>query len=182
MAGEAIAGLSGLPDLLEGLANAAGELDQEMGKNALKMLKQYSEVVPILKEQLGEKFDSDMALSILEMLIPKSLRVAFAEILVRGDVSVRQNIEVEAGLKVGFTPYVALNAAGAYHRSSSEAWGSEIRVTLAALPPDSALLGEFIRRAQERPAKDPDVLTHLTDIFPIITAIFGDEAGTPIDG
>ena len=175
MAGEAIKGLSGLPELLMGLAMAAGELDQEMGKNALKTLKKYADVIPVFKAEFGDNFNADMAMSILELLIPKSMRVAFAEVLVRGDVSLRQNIEVEAGLKVGFAPYVSLNAAGAYHRTTSEAWGSEVRVTLAALTPDSNLLSEFVKRAQERPSEKADILSHLDDIYPIITAIFGDE-------
>jgi hypothetical protein len=181
MAGNAIVGLAGLPELLKGLANAAGELDKEFAQDAIVSLKKYAEVLPVLKEQLGDKFDADLAMRILELLIPKSLRVAFAEVLVRGDVSVRQDMEVEAGLKVGFAPYVSLSAAGSYHKATSEQWGSEVRVTLAALTPDNALLADFVRRAQEREAKDPNELKFLESAYPIILEIFGSDAEpTPV--
>ena len=176
MAGNAIAGLSGLPELLKGMANAAGELDKEMAQDAIVTLEKYAEVVPVLKEQLGDKFDANLAMTILELLIPKSLRVAFCEVLVRGDVNVREDFEVEAGLKVGFAPYVSLSAAGAYHKSTSEQWGSEVRVTLAALSTDPQLLADFVRRAQERPAKDPKEINLLESAFPIIMEIFGGDA------
>ena len=182
MAGAAISGLEGLPMLLSGLAKSAGELDQEMGKNGLRTIAKFAKLAPALQEELG--LSSDQILQILELMIPKSLRVAFAEILVRGDVSVRQSLEVEAGLKVGFMPYVSLSAAGAFARQSSEQWGSEVRITMAALTPDTQLISDFVRRAQERDAPDgADELDFLGDLLPVLKEIFmptGD-ATDPVD-
>jgi len=181
MSNEAIAGLAGLPELLLGLAKAAGDLDQEMCNNALATLQKYAELIPILKESLGDSFDSKVALQLLDTLIPKTLRVSLAEILVRGDISVRQNIEVGGGITAGFAPYVALTLSGAYHRETFEGWGSEVRVSLAAVPTDPELVAELIRRAQEREAKDPAKLSeYLSDVYPVITELFGKPATSPV--
>jgi len=179
MSNEAIDGLANLPELLDGLSEAAGKLDAKMAANALATLEQFGQLIPILKENLGESFDAKVAMQLLDQLLPRALRISLAEILVRGDIAVRENIEAEAGLTAGFSPYVSFTAAGAYHQSASEAWGTEVRVTLAAVPADKELIAEIMRRAQERDAKDPsDLAPFLQDVYPIITELFGSKAGT----
>ena len=172
MANEVLSPIEGLPGMLTGIGVAIADTDKAMAINQLNNILELAKVGGLLATDLG--MTSDQVMSIVQMLVTRSLRAGAAEIIVKGDVSLSKRFELEAGMSVSFTPFFALNAAGAYSSNTNQAWGAEVRVSLAILPEDPALISEFIARFQERETKDPEFLQQaLGDIYPLIKEILG---------
>lgn len=171
MAGEAVVALDGLPKLLSELAGAVAKMDQAMAKSGLETILQMAEAGPALAQELG--LSNDQVMEIINLLIARTFRVAAAEVLVRGDISVRSSLEVAGQLSVGFAPYVSFSASGGYGKQTAEHWGSEIRLSLAALPTDAKIVADFIQRFQERAApSDPSAIDFMRDLLPELKEFF----------
>jgi len=171
MAQEAVQALEGLPKLLENFGQAIAKMDEEMAKNGLSTILKMAKAGPALAEELG--LSSDQVMQIIDLLIARTMRIAAAEVVVRGDVSVRTSLEAAGQLVVGFQPWVSLSASGGYSRQTGEHWGSEIRLSMAALPPDNQMIADFITRFQEREAPaDPTAIDFMRDLLPELKDFF----------
>lgn len=174
MAGEGVSALKGLPDLLKDFAIAIAIMDQEMAKSGLETILKMAEAGPALAQELG--ITNDQVMEIINILIARTMRVAASEVIVRGDVSVRTSLEATGKVEVGFAPYVSFQAAGGYSRQTGEHWNSELRVSMAALPPDTKIIADFIQRFQEREGTpNPDAINFIRDLLPEIKEFFKTE-------
>jgi len=172
MADEAIQSVEGLSNLLRGYALALAEMDAGMGKSGLATVLEMAKAGPMLAEELG--ITSDQAMEIINLLVARTLRIGAAEITVRGDVSLRTSFEVGAKLSVGFEPWISLGLSGGYASQTGESWGSEIRLSIAALPPDKSMIADFIKRFQEREGTpDPQAIDFIRDLLPELKEMFG---------
>lgn len=172
MANEVLAPIEGLPAMLTGLGLAIAETDKKMAQNQLLNILQLAKAGKLLAAELG--FTADQIMTIFQTLVTRSLRCGAAEIVIKGDVSLSKRLQVEAGLAVSFTPFFALNAAGAYTSNTNQAWGAEVRVSLAVLPEDPKLVADFIAKFQDRITADPKFLqSALGDIYPLVKDLFG---------
>lgn len=172
--------LKGTGDVLSALAKNTIELDQKMAAASILDMQTVAQLFAVLKTELGENLDADLAMKVLDRISPNTMRMATAEFTVRGDVSTTQDIEVEAGVKIDFVPYVGAALSGAYSRKDSENWGAEVRMTMAALPKDGTLLADFVRRAQERPAPEPKQLGFLESVLPVLKEVLAPKTGTEV--
>lgn len=180
MAGEAVQSLEGLPKLLAGFADAVAKMDEGMATSGLKTILKMAKAGPALAQDLG--LSADQVMEIINLLVARTMRIGAAEILVRGDVSVRTSLEVAGALQVGFQPWVSFEASGGYARQTGEHWGSEIRLSMAALPPDNQIIADFIQRFQERGAvPDPSAIDFIRDLLPEIQELFGTNEGGDTD-
>jgi len=174
VANEVLAPIEGLPGMLTGIGLAIAETDKAMAANQLKNILELAKVGGLLAQDLG--MTPEQVMSIVQLLVTRSMRAGAAEIVLKGDVSLSKRFEVEAGMSVSFTPFFALNAAGSYSSVTNQAWGAEVRVSLAVLPEDPKLVAEFIQRFQERETNDPEFLQQaLGDVYPLIKEILGDD-------
>lgn len=174
MANEVLAPIEGLPGMLTGIGLAIAETDKQMAKNQLRNILELAKAGGMLAEELG--LSPEQIMTVFQTLVTRSMRAGAAEIVLKGDVSLSSRFQVEAGLSVSFTPYFALNAAGSYSSVTNQAWGAEVRVSLAVLPEDPKLVADFIQRFQERVTSDPDFLnTALGDVYPLLKEILGDD-------
>lgn len=171
MAGEAVNALTGLPKILKDFALAIAEMDKSMAKAGLETVLKMAEAAPSLAQELG--LQPEQTMQIIDLLVARTMRVGAAEVIIRGDVSVRASLEVAGKIEVGFAPYVAFSASGGYGRQTSEHWGSEIRLSMAALPPDTKLIAEFVQRFQEREGTPkPEAIDFMRDLLPELKEFF----------
>jgi len=178
MAGEAVDALRGLPALLRNFALAIAEMDKEMSKSGLETVLAMAEAGPALAQDLG--ITNAQVMEILNILVARTMRVAAAEVIIRGDVNVRTSLEVGAKLEVGFAPYVSLGVTGGYARQTGENWGSEVRLSMAALPPDTKMIADFIQRFQEREGTpNPEAIDFIRDLLPELREFFKDVTNDP---
>lgn len=172
MADEAVQAIEGLPKLLGGYADALIEMDAGMAKSGLKTVLKMAAAGPALADELG--LSSDQVMELINLLLARTLRVGAAEIIVRGDVSLRTSLEVGGTVSIGFQPWVSLQATGGYARQNGESWGSEIRLSMAALPLDNQMIADFIQRFQEREGTpDPAAIDFIRDLLPELKELFG---------
>ncbi len=178
MANEVIAPIEGLPGLLTGIGLGIAETDKQMALNQLKNVLTMAKVAAQLSESLN--LGPEQVMDIFKTLNSRSLRTGAAEVVIKGDVSVARRLGVEGGLAIRFAPIAALNLAGSYSSSTTQAWGAEVRVSMAILSEDDKLAAEFIQRFQEREIKEPELLAQiLPDIYPLLKEILS-EPGTPV--
>ena len=174
MANEVLAPIEGLPGMLTGIGLAIAETDRQMANNQLKNVLKLAKVGGLLSGELG--LTPEQVMTVVQTLVTRSLRTGAAEIVIKGDVSLSKRFEVEAGMSVSFTPFFALNAAGSYSNVTNQAWGAEVRISLAVLPEDPQLVAEFVQRFQERESNDPEFLQQaLGDVYPLLKEILGDD-------
>jgi len=173
MAEEAVAALQGLPKLLNDFGQAIADMDESMAKNGLKTVLKMAAAGPALAQELG--LTNDQVMEIINILVARTMRVGAAEVIVRGDVSVRTSLEVAGKIEVGFQPWVSFAASGGYSRQTGEHWGSEIRLSMAALPVDNQMIADFIQRFQDREGTpNPNAIDFIRDLLPEIKGFFND--------
>lgn len=176
MAGEGVAALQGLPELLKDFALAIAAMDKEMAKSGLQTILKMAEAAPALAEELS--LSPDQTMEIVKLLVARTMRIGAAEVIIRGDVNVRTSLEAGGGIEVGFAPYVSFQATGGYARHTGENWGSEIRLAMAAVPPDTKMIADFLTRFQEREGTpNPEAIDFIRDLLPELKDFFGDSDG-----
>ena len=173
MANEVLAPIEGIPEMITGIGLGIAETNRQLVNASVNGTLKLAKAGGLLAKELGLRPSDVMAL--IGAQIPQTQVIGAAEIHVRGDVSRSNRFGVEGGASLSFTPYFALNVAASFGTVSNQAWGVDVRASLAVIPRDNdKLVEDLIGRFQKREVEDPKFLQEaLGDSYGLIKEILG---------